>query len=127
MNIENLLHKEIESEFADLAAMEVGTESHRATIDGLTKLVDRAIEIEKFNSECDDKVTNREIENELKRKQLRDERIDRITTNCLTGVSIVGGFALTIWGAKKSWKFEEEGTITSTMGRGFMNRLLPRK
>ena len=43
MKNEQLLHDEIEDEFKCLKDLEVGTEQYKVTVDGLVKLVDRAI------------------------------------------------------------------------------------
>lgn len=127
MKIEKLLHDEIQNEFEELKRMQLGGEEYRTTIDGLAKLVDRAVEIDKFNAEYQEKVDAREIENNLKLKQMTDERKDRIWKNILTGLGIGVPAGLTIWGTLKSLKFEETGTVTTMMGRGFINKLLPKK
>lgn len=126
-NPETLLDVEIGAEFETLSGMEAGTEKYKTTVDGLTKLLDRKIEICKFESEKEEKAKDREIETSLKLAQMEGERRDRIIKNVLTGVSVIGGIMLTVWGTKASFKFEEEGTITTTVGRGFINRLLPKK
>lgn len=127
MSIETLLREEIADELEQLKKMEVGTDAYRTTVDGLTKLVDRAIEMEKIDIESQEKVDNREIENDLKLKQMEEDRKDRLVKNCIAVAGIVIPSALTIWGTLKSFKFEEEGTVTTIMGRGFINKLLPKK
>ena len=47
MELEKKLHDEISRELDILEGMEGGTESYKALVDGLTKLTDRAIEIDK--------------------------------------------------------------------------------
>jgi hypothetical protein len=117
MNPETLLDVAIEDEFNKLSKIEeAGTEQGRTTIDGVTKLLDRKIEIERLEIE--------RVEREQARK---DERIDRAIKNGLTGVSIIGGLAVTVWGALKSWKFEETGTITTTPGKKFIGNLFWKK
>jgi hypothetical protein len=123
MNIETKLHVEISDEFEALSNMEVGSDAYKASVDGLTKLMDRAIEMEKINIDEKTKADNKEIE----LKKMKSENIDRIVKNVLTAVSVVGGIALTVWGTKTSIKFEETGTFTTIMGRGFVNKLLPKK
>ena len=120
----SLLNAEIEDEFERLGSLEVGSDKYKVAVEGLTKLVDRQIEMEKFIIEHEDKVNNQEKENDLKRKQMRNENVDRIVKNVFTGVSVVGGIVLTVWGTYKSFEFEKEGSITTIMGRGFINRLL---
>lgn len=117
MNIETLLDVAIEEEFDKLHSIaDPGCEQGRTAVDGVTKLLDRKIEMEKL-----------EVERSEKEQARKDERTDRIVKNCLTGVSVVGGLALTVWGALMSWKFEETGTITSTPGKKFMGNLFWKK
>lgn len=125
--IKTKLHIEIEDELDELSKMEVGTDQHKIAVDELTKLMDRAIELEKVENDAEDKKETRENENTLRLKQMEDEKKDRLIKNCLTGASIISGIGVTIWGALKSWKFEETGTVTSTAGRKFISNLFSRK
>lgn len=125
--IDTMLREELQSEFEDLRDMKLGTEEHKIAADTVMKLMDRAIEIEKLENEVQDKAENREIETDLKTRQMNEDKKDRFVKNCLTAVSVVGGLGLTIWGSCKSWKFEETGTITSTAGREFMKKLFHMK
>ena len=127
MRIETSLHEEIQKELDELGRLELGSDTYRATVDGVTKLMDRAIEIDKFNREHEDGVENRELDKHIKLKQLRDERRDQMIKNVLTGLGIAVSAGVTIWGTVKSIEFEKEGTITTIMGRGFINKLLPKK
>jgi hypothetical protein len=116
MNIETLLFKEIQDEFGELRKQQVGSDEYKSGVDGITKLMDRAIEIEKLN-----------IEVEQKEKDRKEERKDRVVKNCLTASGIVLPILVTIWGTVKSLRFEETGSVTTIMGRGFVNKLLPKK
>lgn len=116
MHNEKLLHDEIRNEFEKLKEMEVGTDDHKTAVDGLTKLMDRAIEIDKIN-----------IEHENNEKTRADENKDRIIRHVLTVLGIAVPTATAVWGTLKSLKFEEEGTVTTIFGRGWLNKLLPRK
>ena len=127
MLIENLLEVEIDSEFEKLSEMEVGSEKYKTTIDGLTKLLDRSIELEKISNEQDDREMTRINEESFRRVQLESEKKDRLIKNCLTATGIVIPSIITIWGTLTSLKFEAEGTITTAIGRGFSNKLLPKK
>lgn len=111
-----LLDDEIKTEFEKLKALEIGTETYKTTVDGLTKLYDRSIEIEKFKAD-----------REEKRKAAEEDRLDRWVKHGITVAGIVIPSVITVWGTIKSIKFEQEGTITTIMGRGFINKLLPKK
>lgn len=122
MKIETILQEEIKSEFKELKSMELGTDKYKSTVDGLTKLVDRAIKIEELNNDAQDKIY-KENELDLKQQQIEEERKDRKVRNSITVASIVIPTIVTIWGTLKTLKFEEVGTVTTNAGRNFMNRL----
>lgn len=127
MSVRSLLKKEIESELVTLEDMDLGSEECKIAIDGVTKLIGTLNEMDKLEYEYQDRSENRENEKELKMKELKDERNDRIAKNIITVVTFVGGVGLTVWGTYKTFKFEETGTVTSMIGRGFINKLLPKK
>lgn len=126
-NIENKLYVEIDAEFETLAEMEAGSEEYKTTVDGLTKLMDRAIEMKKIEVDEKDKAECREIDMDFKLKQMAEDKKDRLIKNCMTGAGIIIPVVVTIWGTLKTLKFEETGTVTTIMGRGFINKLLPKK
>lgn len=127
MSLKTLLDDAITNGFNKLDGMEVGSEEYKTTVDQLTKMTDRVIEIEKFESEEDNQKSNREVDKDLRLKQMKQEQLDRYIKHGLTAVSVIGGIVLTVWGAKASWRFEETGTITSTAGRKFINNLFFKK
>jgi len=116
MEMNKILTKEIRTEFEELGEMEIGSEQYKTTVDGLTKLVDRAVEIEKF-----------EIEHEDKIEQMEEEKLDRRIKNIIAGAGIAIPSLITIWGTLKSLKFEETGAVTTGAGREFMKRLFHKK
>ena len=123
MRIETMLHDGIEDGFNELKKIQVGTEEYKSTVDGLTKLLDRAIEIDKINSEIQNNTKNRQSETNIELEKIENDRKDRIIKNCLTAASIVCTAGITVWGSLKSWKFEETGVVTSGPGREFMKRI----
>ena len=149
MNIEHLLYDEIETEFEKLRGEKPGSEEHKAIVNELALLMDRAIKMEQVSNECNEKAEARESELKLrqeqfeseqamkqkqfeaeqamKQQQLDDEKHDRLIKNIIGVVGIALPLMVTIWGTKVSLKFEEEGTFTTIMGRGFINKLLPKK
>ena len=127
VNIETLLHDEIETEFDKLSQLTPGSEEHKATLEGLTKLVDRAIDLEKIEVDCEDRAAARESEQALEKQKMEEEKKDRMVKNAIGVAGVVLPLIVTIWGTVTSLKFEEEGTITTQMGRGFIQRLFPKK
>lgn len=127
MNIKTLLEAEISKELEELKETEVGSDCYKTIVDGVTKLADKVIELERIENEHREKAIERENENSYRTKQMDEDRKDRLIKNCLSGASIVTGVGLTVWGTLKSLKFEETGTVTTIVGRGFINKLLPKK
>lgn len=127
MDDKTLLHEVIQNELEHLKEEEVGSESYKVTVDNVTKLMDRAIELERIEAERKDKMHAREIENGIKMAQMQEDKTDRIVKDILAVAGIVIPTAVTIWGTLASFKFEQEGTVTTIMGRGFINKLLPKK
>lgn len=127
MDIENLLYDEIGTEFEKLRGKEPGSDEHKAIVDEVAKLMDRAIEMKKVDNDCKEKAAIREDEQTAKQQQMVDDKKDRLVKNLLNAVGIVLPILVTIWGTKVSLEFEKEGTFTTIMGRGFINKLLPKK
>ena len=123
MSLKGMLGDAIETGFNELDRMEVGSDTYKTTVDQLTKMTHRIIEIEKIENED----RNQKTDEEIRVRQIKQDQIDRYIKHGLTAVSIVGGLVLTVWGAKASWKFEETGTVTSTAGRKFIGNLFFKK
>ena len=124
MSVKEQLPKVIEIQMEMLKDMKPGTEEYKNASDVLAKLLDKLNEMDRNDYDYWDKCETREKETELKLKQLAEDRRDHNVKNVLTGVSVVGGFVLTVWGTLKSLNFEKEGTVTTLIGRGFINKLL---
>ena len=155
MPFEDSLDDVILTEMEDLEELELGSDKYKVAVDGITKLMDRAIEIRKLDNAVENQNADRELERELKvrqieldeekvendaadkactraseeklrREQMRDDRIDKIARNVLTGFTF-GGTMFTIWClASATFTFEEKGTITSTLGRKVLGMLVPK-
>lgn len=124
MSIKNVLVDEFESEIKVVKTMEVGSEKYKIAVDGVTKIADRIIELEKIKADCDEKERNREVDEYFKSQQLKYEKRDRLVNNCLKGISIIGGMGVTAWAAVASMNFEKEGTFTTEAGRNAIRQLL---
>ena len=123
MKIDEKLEAEIAGDLELMEDMNINSEEYKTSADIVGKLIDRAIELDKLNIEREKMEASQKIEVDLKQQQMKEERIDRIIKNILTGVSVTGGILLTIWGTNKTLRFEETGTITTTAGRKFTGKL----
>lgn len=99
--MKTLLKKEIESKFEKLTDMDPTTSDYVTAVDGVTKLMDRAIEFEK----------------------IKEDRKNNVADKCIDVGKTLLPLAASIWIALVSLKFEESGTITTTIGRKTLEKL----
>ena len=97
------------------------------TVNGIDTLMKLKMDRMKFEAELQEKVAARNMEAELKLKQMEEDRKGRILRTIIDVGGIVVPTLVVIWGTKASFEFEKEGTITTILGRGFINKLLPKK
>ena len=71
MTIDKMLGEEIQEEFEKLKGLEPGSEKHKSAVDSLTKLMDRAIEMDKSETALQVEIEKREIDKDLKLQQIR--------------------------------------------------------
>lgn len=115
MEMTTKLNVEIDNRFDDLSKLEPSSHEYSVAADNVTKLMDRAIEIEKFEKDV-----------AQKEQQLKEERKSRVVKTAVDIGSIVLPLTVTVWGALVSLKFEEEGSITTTIGRKTLDKLFKR-
>ena len=127
MSVRSNLVEEFESELEELSKMEVGTDTYRATVDGVTKLADRIIEIDKIEKENSVNIDTQEQEYAIKAQQLKDEKKDRFIKNCIAVGTFIGGVAVYGLAFIASTNFEREGTFTTEGGRSSLRQLLKLK
>ena len=127
MSIKNDLVEEFSDELKELGKMEVGTDTYKSTVDGVTKLADRIIEIEKNEKEHAAQIDAQEREYEIKAQQLKDEKRDRLIKNCITVGTFIGGIAVYGLAFIASTNFEREGTFTTEGGKSSVKQLLKLK
>ena len=122
-----LLDDVIVNELKNLKETKGETDEYKATVECVTKLMDRSIEIKKLTFDQTNKLSRQVIDDKAKVKQDEEDRKDRLIKNCISIAGIVIPALITIWGTLKSLKFEQDGTVTSMAGRAFVSRLFPKK
>jgi hypothetical protein len=119
MDIEKMLHDEITNDFEKLKGAEFGTDTYKSGVESVTKLMDRAIEMKKIDSDV-----------ALKKAEQTNEKRNKLIGHILAGVTTAAGIAVTVWGTKASITFEKDGVFTTIMGKNFVNSLgkfIPKK
>lgn len=132
--IKTMLEEEIKSQIEDLESLENGSEEKASAIDDLVKLYRLKNEEEKIQLEFEDKrerlneeIENHEQEERLKKRQMDEAVIDRYFRVGIAAAEIILPLLFYASWMKKGFKFEEEGTFTSTTFRGLFNRFRPTK
>lgn len=125
--IKEELMKEIKYEIENLYSLEAGTEEHSAAVESVSKLYKLKLEDDKQTMEHLEKVNNRENENDFKEAERKECVKDRYVRIGIAAAELV--IPLVFYGIwmRKGFKFEENGTYTSTTFRGLFNRFRPTK
>ena len=119
-----MLNAEIQAGLEAMDGIEgVNIPEYGDAVNNVSKLMDRQIEMRKLVIE----EAKLEYEKEIESKKMRSENVDRLIKNGLGAIGTIGGIALTVWGTKKTFQFEETGSITSSAGRKFIDRLFKKQ
>lgn len=127
MDIQSDLYQEISDQFESLRNYEKGSEQYGRIAESTYKLLDRAIEMNKFDAELEQKISQDEFEKDLKIKKAKLELVDTIVGWVIALGGLVVPAALAVWGSVNSWEFEKTGTICSQIGKLWVGKLIPRK
>lgn len=150
--INKLMDKEIVSQIKALGSLQSGSQEQTAAVKNLTAMYEARINEEKVKLDAEDKREKREMDREqhcadealkksqaadeaaarerdlkLKESQLEDQKIDRLMR---VGVAMMElGLPLVCYGHwfRKGLKFEETGSITSSMMRNLINKFKTKK
>ena len=121
--IKEQLDSEISQELDELKNLDMESETYKVAVDCVSKLIDKRNDMEKIDLE-----TRKLDLSQQKDKELNDyNKKDQIIRHAISIGGIIIPVFVTIWGTYKTLKFEETGTVTTIMGRGFINKLLPKK
>ena len=116
MDVKDVLINEFIEEVEKLKDMEVGSDQHKTTLDGVTKLADRLIEIEKFETECEEKT-----------KQKEDDKRDRYIKYGISIGTTLLSTTVYCFAFIASTNFERFGSFTTKGGQGSLRELLTLK
>lgn len=122
-----LLGEEVESQLEEVHKISLGTDESKIAIDGVTKLADRSIELEKLRIQEEDLAEKRDMDYELRSEQIKKEHLRGmidIGTKVLIGL---GGLALSVWGTIYTTNFEREDNYTTSASRSWISSLFKPK
>ena len=128
--IKEKLEAEIESELDLLKDTDIDSDTYKTTVECIAKLIDKRNEIDKVEIEIAKQRLSeqKEADANIKEHSLNEyNKKNQLITHAISIGSILIPVFVTIWGTYKTLKFEETGTVTTIMGRGFINKLIPKK
>lgn len=120
MSVKQTLREEFDSQMALLHKMDVGTEAYKLTVDGVTKLADRIIAIEKNERDAEMREWQLGNETESINAQIKTDRKRNWVEVAKIAVPTIGAFTMGII----SMKWEKLDTITSTAGKNALREIL---
>lgn len=98
-------------------AKDTESDKSKSAVDDAAKLTDRLIEIEKM--ERDEKAQKEEQIHQVKKERWQ---------NGISIASVAVPSVISLYGICRTFKFDEAGgIISSTLGRGFLNKVIPKK
>ena len=116
MSIKHRLDEEILNEIDNLGRATIGSDEYEANIDGVAKLLDKKIELERLENERLDKIEAREADIEIRLKQMNESRKERMMDNGVRIATTVFTAGVFMIGLVASTNFEKEGTLLTTEG-----------
>lgn len=128
--INKLMDEEIKSQIKSLRALEQGSDKQTAAVRNLTALYEARSNDDKIRLDAEDKREARAFTRDellLKQAEQEDRKIDRWLHAGIALVEI--GLPLVCYGHwfRDGLKFEETGSITSSMMRNLINKFRPKK
>jgi len=125
--IKSLLEEEIKLEIQSLASLQPGSDEKSTAIDDLAKLYKLNLDQAKAQWEINEKYDCRDSEVQLKKDQLTEQVKDRYFRLGIEAAGIILPLIFYACWMRRGFKFEENGTYTSTTFRGLFNRFKPTK
>lgn len=125
--IKIMLEEEIKNEIENLSSLEAGSEKHSTAVESLTKLYRLKLDEDKSSMESIEKTENRENDAKFRCTQLEESVKDRYVRIGIAAAELILPLMFYAVWMRRGFKFEENGTYTSTTFRGLFNRFKPTK
>ena len=113
--IEKALWANYEKANNRIESLTAGSEEYKAALEERDKLRNELIKLEQISQ--DNSVKLLQIESENRRENIRNG----ITIGTFTITTMIS-----LYGLWKTFKFDEVATVTSTLGRGILNGVVPK-
>ena len=127
MKLETRLTQEVEHQLEDISKMELGSETYKMTVDGVTNLTGKIIELQKVEAEmkkAEYEYREALFNQEMELKKHETEQRDRWIKNGLTFAGIIVPLGFAAWANVYNWNKEVNDTMTNSGGKRAMDFLL---
>lgn len=119
MNTVTQLETKLERLLSELEGLTLGSEEHKGKLNEIKEVGEL---LNKFKvAECD--AENNRRNHEVKVQQMQNDKFDRTVTNSLAIASLLVSIGMGYW----TFRYDEKGSITSTLGRQILQRFIPKK
>lgn len=125
--IRNMLDEEIRAEIDGLGSLSFGSKEHLTATENLATLYKLRVEETKIALDFEEKAENRKRDEQLREEQLAEQVKDRYFKLGIAAAELVIPLMFYAVWMRRGFKFEENGTFTSTTFRGLFNRFRPTK
>lgn len=119
MNTIDQLELKLETLLKELDGYKPGSDEHEGKLNEIKEVGDL---LNKFKVSACEEENNRK-NYEVKMKQMHDENIDRTVAHTLAALGLLVSIGMGYW----TFRYDEKGTITSTLGRQILQKFIPRK
>ncbi len=128
--INKLMDEELKRQITSLTTLEPGSDKQTAAVKNLTALYEARINEDKILLDAEDKRETRAMARsdfQLKEAEQEERKVDRLLHAGIALLEI--GLPLVCYGHwfRDGLKFEETGSITSSMMRNLINKFRPKK
>lgn len=104
-----------EENSAIIETLEIGSTEYKTFLDERDKIRNELIKGEQVLEDRNSKKEQLESDN-------KNEKIRNLITICTFGISTI----LSLYALNKTFKFDQEATVTSTLGRNILNNFVPK-
>lgn len=124
--IEETLWADYDAITKKIDACEVNGENYKLLLDERDKIRNELIKVDQTNVEAKSKRQQLEAEAKIKEAQIEAENKRELIRNGITIVTFLVTTIVSVKAIDKTFKFDEEGTFTSTLGRSILSGIIPK-
>lgn len=119
MNTITQLEEKLSKLLEELEKFTPGSDEHEGKLNEIKEVGDLLNKFRIAESDAEKELRNYEV----KEKQMRNDNIDRIVGHSLTALGLLVSVGMGYW----TFRFDEKGSVTSTLGRSILQRFVPKK